>query len=142
MWKPLHMSRWWMAASVCLLPVSASAGCLIDDAATGAQRVLRMHLSASCTQADREAHAVNASTLLAALKQGRTVDLDGVVVRGDLALETLPIVTTPPPLDGIVGSEDKEVRVVVGGLSVVNSVVQGKIVHRSANGTLVFNGPV
>jgi hypothetical protein len=136
------MICWWIAASACLFPVAAAAGCLIDDAATGAQRVLRIHLSASCTQAEREAHAVNASTLLAALMQGQTVDLDGVVVRGDLALETLPVATTPPPLDGIVGLEDKEVRVIVGGLSVVNSVVQGKIVHRSANGALVFKGPV
>jgi len=142
MFKLFHRSRWWMAASVCLFPVSAAAGCLIDDAGTGPQQLLRVHLSASCTQAEREAHAVNASTLLAALKDGRTVDLDGVVVRGDVALETLPVVTTPPSLDGIVEPEDKDIRVVLGGLSLVNSVVQGKIVHRSANGTLVFSGPV
>jgi hypothetical protein len=138
--KPVHMSRWWMAAFVCLFPAPAFA-CLIDDASTSGQGLLRIHLSASCTQADREAHAVNASTLLAALKQGRTVDLDGVVVRGDLSLETLPVATNPPLLDGI-GLQDDEIRVVAGGLLLVNSVVQGRITHRSANGTLVFSGPV
>lgn len=136
------MRRWWLAALVCLLPLPAHAGCLIDDAANGGQGPLKIHVSASCTQAEREAHAVNASTLLAALKQGRTIDLDGVVVRGDVALETLPVVTNPPTLNGITGIEDKEIRVVAGALSLVNSLVKGKIAHRSADGTLVFSGPV
>jgi hypothetical protein len=142
MFKPVHMSRWWMAVLVCLFPIPAAGGCLVDEGATSARPLLRIHLSASCTQAEREAHAVTAATLLTALKQGQTVDVDGVVVRGDLALEALPLVANPPTLDGIIGPQDNEVRVVAGGLSIVNSVVQGKIVHRSANGTLVFSGPV
>ena len=139
--KPLHMKRWWTAAMLVLCPLPAAADCLIESGA-GAHGRFSIHLSASCTQAEREAHAVNASTLLTALVQGQTVDLDGVVVRGDVALESLPVVTDPPSLDGIVGSQDKEVRVVAGGLSLVNSVMQGKISHRSANGTLIFRGPV
>jgi uncharacterized protein YjbI with pentapeptide repeats len=140
--KAFHVSRWWVAVLVCLFPAPAGAACLIDDAASGVQGLLRIHLSASCTQAEREAHAVNASTLLAALKQGQTVDLDGVLVRGDLELETLPVSTDPPLIEGIIGPREQGVRVVAGGLSVTNSVVQGRIVHRVSDGTLVFIGPV
>src|SRR5690348_15249409 len=140
--KRVYMSHWWIAALVSLLPASVGAACLIDDEPTRAQELLRIHLSASCTQAERETHSVDASTLLAALKQGRSVDLDGVVVRGDLVLEALPVAGKPPPLESIVDAQNKEIRIVAGGLSIVNSVVQGKIVHRSPDGSLVFSGPL
>ena len=142
MFKPIHIGRWWVAVLLCVFPAPAAAGCLLDDAASGAQGRFKIHLSASCTQDERDAHAVKASTVLAALARGQTVDLDGVVIHGDLALETLPVVTDRPALDGIIGPQDKVVRVIAGGLSLVNSTVQGKIVHRSADGTLVFSGPV
>jgi len=141
MFTPVYIGRWWVAAFLCAFPAQAAAGCLLDDAAPGAQGRFKIHLSASCTQAERNAHAVKASTVLAALARGETVDLDGVVIHGDVALETLPAVTDPPALEGI-ALRDKEVRVIAGGLSLVNSTVQGKIVHRSADGTLVFSGPV
>ncbi len=142
MLKLVRIAPWWIAVLLCLLPAPSVAGCLVDGAAPGAQGSFKIHLGTACTKAEREAHAVEASTLLAALKRGQTVDVEGAVIRGDLALDTLPVVTDPPALDGILTSRDKEVRVIAGGVSVVNSVVQGKIVHRSAGGTLVFSGPV
>ena len=142
MLKPIQIVRWSMATVLCLLPSSVFAGCLVDEAAPGAQGLFKVHLNTACTKAEREAHAVEASTLLTALNRGQTVDLDGVVIRGDLVLDTLPVVTDPPALDGIISPRDKEVRVVAGGVSIVNSAVRGKILHRSADGTLVFSGPV
>jgi hypothetical protein len=142
MFKPFRMGLWWTAAVLCLFPASAAALCVVDEGATGAPGLFKLHLNASCTQTEREAHAVKASTLLAVLKRGQTVDLDGVVIHGDLALETLPVVTDLSALSGIIDPQDKEVRVIAGGLSLVNSKVQGKIAHRSTDGTLVFSGPV
>ena len=142
MFKTRSLGRRWMVALCCVLPAPAAAGCLLDDAASGAQGRFKIHLSASCTQAERDAHAVKASAVQAALTRGQSVDLDGVVIHGDLALESLPVVTDPPALDGIIGPHEKVVRVIAGGLSLVNSTVRGKIVHRSADGTLVFSGPV
>jgi hypothetical protein len=131
-----------LVALLCLLPGPLAAACLVDDATASALALFKVHLSATCTPAEREAHAVKMSALLTAVKRGQTVDLDGVVIQGNLALETLPVVADPPVLDGIIGPQDKEVRVIAGGLSVVNSVVKGKITHRTTDGILVFNGPV
>lgn len=142
MLKPVCIASWCLVTGLSLMPNPLAAGCLVDDKAPGAQRLFKKHLAEGCTLAQREAHAVKASALLAAVKEGQSIDLDGVVIRGDLALETLPVVADPPALDGIIGPPDKEVRVVAGALSIVNSTVQGKIVHRSADGTLVFSSPV
>jgi hypothetical protein len=138
--KPSHIPAVCLSVLFCLSPAHVEAGCVVDDAAPGQQGRVKVHLDAACTAADRQTHAVKASTLLAALKQGQTIDLEGVVVRGDLELETLPVVTDPPAVEGISGL--KEVRVIAGGVSIVNSVVQGKIVHRSDDGTLLFSGPL
>src|SRR5689334_15180718 len=145
MFTPAQMGGWGMAGLLCLLcllPAPAAAGCLVDDAAPGAQGLYKMHLHPSCTKAEREAHTVEASTLLAALKRGQTVDLDGAVIHGDLEFDSLPVASDPPALEGVLNPKDKEVRVISGGLSLVNSVVQGRIVHRSTDGALVFSGPV
>jgi len=142
MLKPCEIRAGCLAALVCLLPAPVGAGCVVDDAAPGKQGRVKIHLGTACTVADREAHAVNASTLLAALKQGQAIDLDGVVVRGDLELETLPVATDPPAVEGVGDLTEQDVRVIAGGLSIVNSVVQGRIVHRSDAGSLIFVGPV
>src|SRR5690348_862847 len=119
---------------------SAAAECLVDGSAP--QGLFKIHLSIGCTKTERESRAIDAAAVLAALRKGQAVDLDGVVIRGTLALDTLPISSNPRLIDGIIGREDKEVRMVAGGLSIVNSVVQGTLVHRSPEGTLVFIGPV
>jgi hypothetical protein len=141
--KPIHIwRRGLLLALLCLIPAPLAAGCSVDDAAAGAQGLFKLHLGGACTAADREAHAVKASAVLTALKRGQSVDLNGVVIREDLALDSLPVSEDPPRLDGMIDRQDKDVRVITGGLSIVNSVVHGKIVHRSADGTLVFSGPV
>jgi hypothetical protein len=142
MLKPVCIGRCCVAAVFCLLPAPLAAACFVDSVAPGSQGTFRIHLSAACTAAEREAHAVTASALLAAIKQGQPIDLDGVVIRGDLAFDTLPVMTDPPALGEIIGPQDREVRGIAAAVSVVNSVVRGKIVHRSGDGRLVFSAPV
>src|SRR5207249_1246411 len=54
----------------------------------------------------------------------------------------LPVSSNPPGIEGVIGRDDKEIRVITGSVAILNSVVQGKMVHRSSEGMLVFNGPV
>ncbi|HKY72875.1 MAG TPA: hypothetical protein VJL88_13230 [Nitrospira sp.] len=142
MFTPVGIVRWCLITLLCLSPPPLAAACLVEESAPGAQGMFRIHLGSDCTAEERGGHAVMASAVLAAVKRGYTVDLDGVIVRGDLVMDALPVVTNPAPLEGIIGPQDKEVRVIAGGLSIVNSLVQGRLLHRSAEGTLVFSGPV
>jgi hypothetical protein len=136
-----YIGLWCLLALLVLSPDPVGAACLVSGASPE-EGLFKRHLSESCTKAEREARAVDASALLAVLRKGQTIDLDGVVIRGDLALEALPVTANPPALDGNLGPQDREVRLIPGGLSIVNSVVQGKFVHRSTDGTLVFSGPI
>ncbi|HSE60630.1 MAG TPA: hypothetical protein VLA99_18145, partial [Nitrospiraceae bacterium] len=48
------------------------------------------HLGADCSTQEREQQAVASQDLLRALKDGQGVDLQGVVVTGDLNMDALP----------------------------------------------------
>jgi pentapeptide repeat protein len=123
--------------------IELSAGeCLVERSSASSQDLFKIHLNAGCTKSEREARAIDTTALLAALKRGQTVDLDGVVVRGNLTLDALPVSSNPPVIDGIIRRDDKQIRVITAGVSILNSVVQDPIVHRSSGGTLIFSGPV
>jgi len=100
------------------------------------------HLSAGCTEQEREARAVDAAQLLQAFKEGKGIDLSGVIVRGDLTLDTLPVSQLPPELEEMKELQGREIRVVPGSMMIVDSVVRGTIKHRSVQGLLVVKGPV
>jgi uncharacterized protein YjbI with pentapeptide repeats len=104
--------------------------------------VFTRHLSNSCTEQERESRAVDATQLLQAIKEGKGIDLSGVVVRGDLPLDTLPVGPLPPELAEMKELQGRELRVISGSILIVNSVVRGAIKHRSAQGLLVVKGPV
>lgn len=120
----------------------AAADCVVEGSAGASQGPFRMHLSAGCTQAERESRALDAADVMAALKRGQAIDLSGVVIRGDLALDALPVAADPPVIEGAAVEAGREVRVVAAGVALVNSVVRGAVRHRSAQGLLLFAGPV
>ena len=120
----------------------AAADCVLEGTKGEAKGQFKTHLSAECTDFEREARSVDASNLMEALKRGHTIDLSGVVIRGDLVLDTLPISANPPNVDGVPIQRDSEMRVIAGGVSIVNSVVRGIVKHQSVQGRLLFNGPV
>lgn len=129
--------------SLCgLLTSPGFAECLAEGNGGGGQGALKVHLNSGCTEAEREARAVDASKILEAIKKGQAVDLAGVVVRGDLLFDALPVTATPPAVEGMPNLPAKEVRVVAGDFSIVNSVVRGAIRHQSAQGLLLFRSPV
>jgi hypothetical protein len=108
------------------------------------------HLDKACTAEQREARSVPADDILQALKKGRDVDLSGVIVIGDLYLDTLSSKTVgrlPPSLS----RDDRQVveslgaptvRLITGALSIRDSEVRGRILNRVRDGRLVVAGPV
>ncbi|HKO30681.1 MAG TPA: pentapeptide repeat-containing protein [Nitrospiraceae bacterium] len=125
------------------LPLStAGSNCRMELAASGPGVALTRHLGADCTEQEREARAVDATELLQAFREGKGIDLSGVVIRGDLALDLLPIGPLPPELEELKDLQGREVRVIPGSLIIVNSVMQGVVRHSSAQGLLVAKGPV
>jgi len=128
-----------------------SAACQVE-ASTGegeTGRPLLKKLTSSCTLAEREAHAVDSAAILEALEKGQPVELAGVIVRGDLSFDRLPVQTfkTNPGLTSeqqksLNQVSEQELRLVRGALTISDSVVQGTVRHQSAQGTLQFEGPV
>jgi uncharacterized protein YjbI with pentapeptide repeats len=125
------------------LPLGAAASnCQVEMPALGPAAVLALHLGADCTEQEREARAVDARQLLQAFREGKGIDLSGVVILGDLSLDMLPVGPLPPELEGMKELQEREVRVIPGSMTIVNSVVHGAIRHRSTQGLLVVKGPV
>ncbi len=135
----------------CLLLLESLAGatCSVDRTPSGPGAPLTVHLGTDCSRQDREAQAVPAGDLLAALTEGRGVDLVGVVVTGDLLMDHLPLqpvgALSPvslPIQEAIQRHGLKEVRVVAGPIAIRDSVVKGRIVTRIKDGLVIMNGPV
>lgn len=125
-----------------LLPIAVASNCQVEQAHSGPEAAFTLHLGADCTEAEREARAVDATQLLQALKEGKSISLSGVVVRGDLSLDTLPVGSLPSELEGMKEMQGREIRVISGSMTIVNSVVRGAIRHQSRQGLLMVKGPV
>ena len=83
------------------LPLAAAASnCQVESPASGPGVALTRHLGAGCTEQDREARAVDAAQLMQAFKEGKGIDLSGVIVRGDLSLDKLPVGSFRPSFRG------------------------------------------
>ena len=125
------------------LPLNAVASnCLVETPLSGSVVALTRHLGAGCTEQEREARAVDAAQLMQAFKEGKGIDLSGVVILGDLSLDALPVSPLPPEFEGMKELQGHEIRVIPGSMTIVDSVVRGAIKHRSAQGLLVVKGPV
>jgi uncharacterized protein YjbI with pentapeptide repeats len=121
---------------------SMASNCQLDTPTSGTGATFTRHLSAGCTEQEREARAVDAAQLLQVFREGKGIDLSGVIVRGDLMLDLLPVGALPSELEEIKELQSGEIRVVHGSMRIVNSVVRGTIKQRSVQGHLVVRGPV
>lgn len=127
----------------------ATAACRVEAVSDAQADRLVKHLPPDCTPAEREAHAVSAAALMAAIKKGRAVDLVGVVVQGDLSFDGLPVQTTQTP-KGLSAEQQaalaqlnaEELRRVAAPVTIRDSLVTGAVRHRSAKGSLQFEGPI
>lgn len=140
-----RMCEWIMVGGLTILwlPLAAAASnCREETSAPGPGVTLTRHLGVDCTEQEREGRAVDATQLLQAFREGKGIDLSGVVVQGDLSLDTLPVGPLPPELEGMKELQGREVRVIPGSMRIVDSVVRGAIRHGSTQGLLVVKGPV
>ncbi len=118
----------------------------ITDAPSG--RFVR-HLSTGCTDQEREARAVPAEDLLTALKAGQGIDLNNVVVQGDLLLDRLPV-TEVGSFGGRSVLSDEVIRergpatlrVIAGPISMTHSIVRGTITANLNRDLIVVTGPM
>ncbi len=127
----------------------AEAACVTEMLSGETAAGLVVHLSPSCSLAEREAHAVPSAAVMDAIAKGRPVDLAGVIVRGDLIFDTLAVETTSNVQTAVPETrtqgghaDDNEQRLVRAVLRIRDSVVFGALRHHSAKGTLRFEGPV
>lgn len=139
----------WLAC-IGLLPNSgAGAACLLEASTNGKAGPFVVHLAPDCTPAEQEAHAVSSASVMDAVAHAQPVDLVGVLVRGDLLFDGLAVQTTHLP-KGLSPEQEaaltklnaEEVRLVAAPVTIRNSTVLGALRHRSAQGTLQFEGPV
>lgn len=129
-----------MLLACCFPGHGQAATCQVESTTSGT--LFKTHLNADCTESEREAKAIEASRLLDAIKQGKTIDLKGVVIKGDLILDGLPLSAVPAGLEQVPGVTEGKARVITGAVTLVNSIVHGAIRHQSPQGLLIFNGPV
>jgi uncharacterized protein YjbI with pentapeptide repeats len=128
---------------------SAGAVCVVEAPADAEKHRLIKHLSAGCSPAERETHAVSGAAIMDAVKKGRAIDLVGVLVQGDLSFDGLPVQATRMP-KGLTAEQEaalaqlnaEELRLVAAPVVIRDSAVSGAVRHRSAKGTLQFEGPV
>ena len=124
--------------------------CVIDGMGdNGSIDVLTRHLGKGCSVTDRETYAVKADELLEALKIGRSLDLSGVIIVGDLSLDQLPLtpvavseLPSPSIQEAVRTKSLTELRQVSGSISIRNSIVRGVIRTGLKEGFLLAKGPV
>ncbi len=134
--------------SLMMRPFPTLAECVVE-AVTNTREAFVKHMSKTCTDDERFAHAVRAEELLQAIQRGQAVDLVGVVVVGDLFLDQLPLRTVPssdqlPALTGelLASRGVKEVRIVSQPVSIRDARIKGVIATKLKEGYLLIRGPV
>ena len=129
--------------------VALAEACRIEEPAKPSPEVLHKHIVGACTFEERSAFALSAEDLLSALENGKSLDLLGVVVQGDLSFDRLPLL--PIQQHPIPSSRIKEklkerglekVRVIPGGITIRESWFQGLIATNLRDGALVIFGQV
>ncbi|WP_447598747.1 pentapeptide repeat-containing protein [Nitrospira sp. Nam80] len=139
-----------LAVPSLLWPGEVSSPCREEKSKTGAGKAFIRHLDKACSKQEREARAIQAGHIMEALKKGRSVDLSGVIIIGDLVLNDLPIKSLAKVLPAL-SSDDRQIverlnaeaiRLVDGTVSIRDSDVRGRIINRTKEDMLVISGSV
>jgi len=127
----------------------AKSACVLERERPDQPTLFVRHLGSECTDQERAAQAIKAEDVIAALKAGKEVDIDGATIAGDLFFDALPIVkaeaiSTQPPLlrDALRAQQVAEVRRLTGPIAITHSIVRGTVGTRLKEGYVVVQGPV
>lgn len=145
----VHRHLLWLGCVVGLMVPASGMACTLASPSGGASNSFTRHLVGPCTPEQRRAMAVPAHALVQAIREGRDVDLVGVEIDGALHLDQLPevaVTTETVPVSAVrtvlLDRGIDRVRVVPGGLSIVDSEVPRVLATNLVEGAIVFQGPV
>ncbi|MGD9851624.1 MAG: pentapeptide repeat-containing protein [Nitrospirales bacterium] len=130
------------------LPSIAEA-CRLLEQPPGLEEVLWVHLGEGCSAAERRELAVSGADVFAALEQGKSVDLQGVVVTGDVMLDRLSSrrVADLPILSAQVQEELAQrhlenIRFIPGNIRIRESQFEKVLATNLSEGALLILGQV
>lgn len=144
-WRILGVLLLWV-----LTTAMAGGPCRVErPSQTNSSMMVRI-LVGDCSAEDRKSLAISAQEVFVALQLGQGVELNGVMLSGDLMLDELPLEPIPDyeQLPGIVKERFdrealKEVRVVRGPLILHHVEVEGILATNLLNrGYVIVQGPV
>ena len=123
--------------------------CRLLERPSGLEEVMWVHLDGHCSSAERREMAVTGADLLAALEQGKSVDLEGVMVAGDVMLDRLslhPVASLPGlPLsvqEELAQRRVEKVYVIPGRIRIVAAQFEQMFATNLSDGALVILGEV
>jgi hypothetical protein len=127
----------------------AQGACAMEREQANQPALFLRHLGPDCTEQEREAQSVNADEVLAALKQGKGVDIAGALIIGDLFFEALPATKLEAMSDLPADAREAlgtrritEARRLAGPIVVTRSVIRGAIGSRLKDGAIIVQGPL
>ena len=129
-----------------LFPISVEA-CRLLPTPPETENVFRVHVEGPCMPEEHETLAVRGADVLEALEQGRSVDLEGVLVVDDVMLDLLPLrdlsgLSDIPPAvrDRLQQRHIAAVRVIPGALSIRHSRFEKILATNLEEGALLMLG--
>ncbi len=134
----------------CLIPYFPPAfACQLVDPPVDQDHVLWVHLDGTCSSHDKEEHALTGDVVLDALKEGKSLDLKGVLIRGDVMLDQLPLrplaAIAEVPSEIVTTIQERgiqEVRVIPGKMVIRDSEFENVLATNLAKGALIVRGEV
>ena len=123
--------------------------CRLLEPPAGRSDTLWVHLEGLCLSKDQQAWAVNGSDIIEALNDGQDIDLQGVLVFGDVMLDQLPLqrVAEIPNLPATILAQLQQrgldsVRVISGAVTIRDSQFEKVLASNLSQGALVILGAV
>ncbi len=123
--------------------------CRLLEPPVPATDVLWVHLEGLCFSADQREWAVKGADILEALKAGKSLDLQGILVEDDVMLDQLPIQSTaeipriPQRIhDRLMQQGIEKIRVIPGALTIRDSQIEKVLATNLVNDFLVILGTV
>jgi hypothetical protein len=127
----------------------AQSACVLERERPDQPTLFVRHFGSGCTERERAAQAIKAEDVIAALKAGKEVAIDGATIIGDLFFDTLPLVkadaiSDQPSLlrDALRAQQIAEVRRLAGPVTITRSAISGAVGTRLKEGYVVVQGPV
>ena len=122
--------------------------CEMQKSLAEQSQIFRRHLLGTCSLEDQKKMAVSAEVLLQALQDGKSLDLRGVVIDGDLLFDRLPLqplsnlVQASSRAQQIIAERQVEMgRVIPGSIMLQDVVAHGNWATNLRGSLLVFFGP-